>query len=77
MPGRRRLVLDVSAELYRRMEGRATEERVDLDEWHLRTLIVALLPPPDAALLHAQDELRALRIVREIMEGGRPHAAHI
>ena len=75
MPGRRRIVLDVSAELFRRMEGRATEERVDVDEWHLRTLIVALLPPPDKALLHAQDELRAMQIVREILEG-RPHAAH-
>ena len=74
MPGRRRIVLDVSAELYRRMEDRATKERVDLDEWHLRTLIVALLKKetPAQTLARLASYAQAAAQTRRAPAGVRP-----
>ncbi len=77
MDNRRRIVLRVSPELFGRFEARArTEKRASVTEWVLWTVIGATLPPPDPAFGRALDELRALRIAREMMDGGTPHAAH-
>ena len=77
MDNRRRIVLRVSPELFGRLEARArTEKRASVTEWVLWTVIGATLPPPDPALDRALEELRALRIAREIVDGGASHAAH-
>lgn len=77
MKGTRRIVLMVSPELFGRIEARAAaENREDVKDWLLTTVVGALLPPRPVEERRVLDELRALRIAREIMDGGTPHAAH-
>ena len=45
MTGSRRIVLNISPELYGRVETRAAADRFDTEEWVLRTVIGELLRP--------------------------------
>ena len=49
MTAARRIVLNVSAELYGRLEARAAEGRIDAREWALRALLAALTRPESKA----------------------------
>jgi hypothetical protein len=80
MTGTRRIVLDVSPELFGRMQARAAGERYDTDEWILRTVIGALLKPESAAERRAREALLALQSPQAghmPAERSVAHAAHI
>ena len=49
MPATRRIVLNISPEIYCRLEARASEGRLDAHEWALRTLLGAVLRPESKA----------------------------
>ena len=62
MTGTPQVVLQVSPDLYQRMEARAVADRFDLHEWILRTVISELLRPETelAAERHARAAIAAL-----------------
>lgn len=62
MTGRRRIVLEISPELYGRVETRAAADRFDTAEWVLRTVIGELLRPASevAAERRAREALTTL-----------------
>ena len=49
MPTTRRIVLNISPELYGRLEARAAEGRLDAHEWARRVLQTAILRPESKA----------------------------
>ena len=56
----RRIVLEVSPELFGRIEARAmAERRTDVTEWVMWTVIGATLPPPDEESRRLLAALRA------------------
>jgi len=89
MTGRHRIVLDISPELFGRLQARAVGERRDPDEWVLRTVIVALMKRETATERRAREALRAMAsarpagspnsqpAVRPKAERGVAHAANI
>jgi len=77
MNGTCQIVLRVSPELFGRIEARAAEEKSEnVKAWVVATVIGALLPPRPEAETRILDELRATKIVREILDGGTRHAPH-
>jgi len=62
MTGTPQVVLQVSPDLYQRMEARAVADRFDLHEWLLRAVISELMRPEEevATERHARAAIAAL-----------------
>ena len=70
MTATRRIVMNISLEIYRKMETRAAERNLDAGEWALRALLAALSRPESKATRERRSREAGLALLSLL--AGRP-----